>query len=71
MTNTCAPSGMFLFIHVSGMLVHGPWSYFKNDIAKPLFLTPISARRAFYDGNRPDSASVAREYARGSNPEVK
>ena len=31
----------FLFIHVSGMVVHGPWSYFKNDIAKPLFLTPI------------------------------
>lgn len=31
----------FLFIHVSGMIVHGPWSYFKNDIAKPLFLTPI------------------------------
>ena len=31
----------FLFIHGSGMMVHGPWSYFKNDIAKPLFLTPI------------------------------
>lgn len=31
----------FLFIHVSGMIVHGPWSYIKNDIAKPLFLTPI------------------------------
>jgi Xaa-Pro aminopeptidase len=27
-----------------------------------LFLTPISARRAFYDGSRPDSASVARDY---------
>lgn len=31
----------FLFIHVSGMVVHGAWSYIKNDIAKPLFLTPI------------------------------
>src|SRR5687768_12993561 len=31
----------FLFIHGSGMMVHGAWSYFKNDIAKPLFLTPI------------------------------
>ena len=31
----------FLFIHGSGMIVHGAWSYFKNDIAKPVFLTPI------------------------------
>lgn len=31
----------FLFIHASGMIVHGAWSYFKNDIAKPIFLTPI------------------------------
>lgn len=31
----------FIFIHASGMIVHGAWSYFKNDIAKPLFLTPI------------------------------
>jgi F-type H+-transporting ATPase subunit a len=31
----------FLFIHGSGMIVHGAWSYIKNDIAKPVFLTPI------------------------------
>jgi F-type H+-transporting ATPase subunit a len=31
----------FIFIHASGMIVHGAWSYFKNDIAKPAFLTPI------------------------------
>lgn len=31
----------FLFIHASGMIVHGAWGYIKNDIANPLFLTPI------------------------------
>jgi F-type H+-transporting ATPase subunit a len=31
----------FFFIHASGMIVHGAWGYIKNDIAKPLFLTPI------------------------------
>jgi F-type H+-transporting ATPase subunit a len=31
----------FLFIHASGMIVHGAWGYIKNDIAKPLMITPI------------------------------
>ena len=31
----------FLFIHASGMIVHGVWGYIKNDLANPPLMTPI------------------------------
>jgi len=31
----------FLFIHASGMIVHGAWGYIKNDLANPPAMTPI------------------------------
>jgi F-type H+-transporting ATPase subunit a len=31
----------FLFIHASGMVVHGAWGYIKNDLCNPLLMTPI------------------------------